>query len=147
MSDSIGVYWADWTLAQFMHGAAAWCALEEEQLHNGRAMFGRDCCRIARFVGSRSCREVAARLCLARGSDEESELSGGVPSPRLASRRKRPSQRTAHPRKVSPSLTLTMIGADEWLSASFAVLLEPLAALEVIQCLQEVVSSAFYHSS
>ena len=82
-----------------------WTVLEQEQLGNAKSMFGQDCCRIARFIGTKSCAEVAIVLRLdKRDSLLEEETSEGFEEApkRPFSRRKRSSQRQGQPSRVGP---------------------------------------------
>jgi len=43
----------------FAEAPSPWTAKEENLLALGRRIFGSDCCKLARLVGTRSCRDVA----------------------------------------------------------------------------------------
>lgn len=84
-----------------------WSQFDQEQFTCGRALFGKDSCKISRYMGSKTCSQVGAAI----ASDKSVELlrspEDAAAQVRLrasASRRKR-SSRQAQPRKVSRTMT------------------------------------------
>lgn len=64
-------------------------------------MFGKDCCKIARFVGCKTCTQVAEVMGDEIIADSPQDDEASATALKSFSRRKRPGGRHAHPRKVS----------------------------------------------